>query len=147
MARMKPEHLRELNDLQAISSCMVDLIGQYEDLGESGPQMQVAIDNALTLQNLRGMRTIARDLRAMMAALRPAQRAEIERDVVTRTGLQMALVTGADRTRIARVVKRGRITNEGEYHLLRARIDEISGEVDREGETLQLQALVDAFGG
>jgi len=145
MAKLTPDHLRELGELRSVCDTIIELMGKYEDLGKIGLRMQAAIEDAVTLQNVRGMRTIARDLRALMAAVQPAQRAEIEREVLRRTGLELAAVPDADQLRIARVVERGRIVNEGEYHLLRARIDEISGDLVSQAEARQLQALVDAF--
>jgi hypothetical protein len=145
MAHLRPEHLSELAELRAVSNCVVELIGRYEELGQVGKDLHLAIENTFALQDLRGMRTMVRELRAMMAALRPADRAAIEQEVLALTGVTIGSSRIADLKRVARIVKRGRIANENEYHLLRARIDELGGDLAGETETQALQALVDDF--
>jgi hypothetical protein len=50
-----------------------------------------------------------------------------------------------DSDKLMRIVKRGRLRNEREYHLVRHRLDEIEGHNEHHGETAILLGLLDSF--
>lgn len=50
-----------------------------------------------------------------------------------------------EREKIQRIVARGKIKNETEWHLIRHRVDEIEGELPETPELLQLYTLLDAY--
>lgn len=52
-----------------------------------------------------------------------------------------------ERHKLTRIVKRGRIRNEGEYYLVRHRVDEIEGRGVHDHEVAALLGLLDAYEG
>ena len=50
-----------------------------------------------------------------------------------------------EREKVEKIVARGKIKNETEWHLVRHRVDEIEGEVSQTPELLQLYTLLDTY--
>ena len=146
MARLSPEHLAELRRLHGESTAVVELLIERGELPDSGAALQSVFADLLAAQNLRGLRTAARDLRGMLTALNPRGRAELLAEAGRRAGHRITLGAEPDAAKTAAAVERGRIRNETEYFLLRATLDELEAEPGREGEAHRVAALLDSFG-
>jgi hypothetical protein len=146
MARLNPEHLAELHRLYGETAAVVDLCHERGDLPQSGIALRALIADLHAAQDLRGLRTAAREVRAMLTALEPRARAVLLAEASHRVGHRVTLGVVADRAKTGAVLARGRIRNEGEYFLVRAALDELEGAPGREEESAALVALLDSYG-
>jgi hypothetical protein len=121
MARLKPEHLVELRRLHDETAALVTILTEAGQLGDFSSEFQAVLANTLAAQNLRGMRMVARDMRAMLAPLAPAERASVEAQIALMAGGKPGEAEARDAAAAAAIIERGRVRNDGEYYLLRAR--------------------------
>lgn len=81
-------------------------------------------------RNLRGFRAAARDLLEMVEDIPASHKARLEERLRERFGTGLEPDREAMQQELTRVLKRGRIANEREFHLLRARARELEPESD-----------------
>jgi len=94
---------------------------------------------------LVGVREGARELPMLLASLPPTERRAVAIEVEQAGGRWLTdLILGA-KTRIPKILARGRLRNEDEYRMVRAYVDTIEGEVPAPPELAQLWTLLDSF--
>jgi hypothetical protein len=123
MAPLKSEHLAELRQLHTLGQAVLGEL--VDDIDETGPQFKKALNGALELQDLRGMRIAVRDLVDLLTTLPPARRREVVRAVEKATGGAFPGLEQSDAKAAAEILRRGRIRNDREYYLLRSHLDRL----------------------
>jgi hypothetical protein len=89
------------------------------------------------------LRTVLRELRAMVGALSSDARRELARELRVRFGPDPE--EARDLKVVERVRARGRIRSEPEYRAVESYADSIAGDAERQEEFLALGALLDEF--
>jgi hypothetical protein len=145
MVRLKPAHLAELRELHDLGHAIVDALATVDQLGELGPQLKRALAGALDTQNLRGLRQSVRDLGDMLAALPPAQRQEATLTIERSTGSVFQRLQQEDGRAAAAIVRRGRIRNQREYHLLRSHLEHLEADPARAAEAAPILHLLENY--
>ena len=145
MAHLRPHQLSELQELYDQATAVVRWLMDHEQLPHSGSPLLDVLDDTRAAQNLRGMRMAARDIREMLSALTPSQRAQIEADLGTTPRATLRRSTSEDQRAAAAILERGHIRNDREYYLLRARLGMIEGEPTLDTEAQAITALLDRY--
>ena len=145
MARLSSAHLIELHRLQEELQAVLGLLIERGELRDLGARLQATVADLAAAQDLRGIRTVARDLRAMLSALNPTARRELLSEAGRRTGRPITLGAGPDRVKASAIVARGRVRNENEYFLLVAILDEIIVDPERAAEHAAISALLQSY--
>ena len=145
MVRLSTDHLVELRRLNEELQAVLDVLMERGELPDLGARLRATVADLAVAQDLRGMRTAARDLRGMLSALELPARRELLTEAGRRTGRPITLGAGADRVKASAIVARGRIRNETEYFLLVATLDEILLDPERAGEHAAISALLQSY--
>jgi|SRR5579884_2421074 len=93
--------------------------------------------------SVTALRTIAREVRGMVAAMSRGGRADLRRQLEERFGTDAGFER--DRRVVDNVRARGRIRTEHEYRVVQAYVDAITADPAAEPESLVLGALLDAY--
>lgn len=83
-------------------------------------------DKAVESGNLRGLRMLAKDGAEMASFLPEGKRAQLDEILRRRTGRGLVDEEAASARALARIVRRGHITTEDDYHVVNRRVDELS---------------------
>jgi hypothetical protein len=147
MARLKPEHLEELRKLHAQTVALLDGLAQVDPaFAATASRMKGVMDGALTMQNLRGTREAARDIRGLLDAVSPKQRQAVLTRVKAVTGVPLEGEYEKDKAAADRILARGKIRNEREYYLLRAYLEHLEGGIANEEHQSAVARLIGSYG-
>ena len=116
-----------------------------DQLGEFGGPMLGVLANTLAAQDLRGMRMVARDMRAMLAGLSPEDRSRVESEIAGVAGSSPAIAEMDDAAEAKAILARGRIRNDREYYLLRDQLDRVESENASPTAARELSTLLNAY--
>ena len=114
-----------------------DSAAAHMDLGE-------VIARTRQKRDLRGMRTIAKDLAEWARFLPPALANQLDGQLRTKFGKGLREARQADLKRVQKILSKGKIENDDEYRLLASRADEIHADASRRGELEQINVLLAA---
>jgi hypothetical protein len=145
MARLTPEHLAELRHLRVVGVAILDAVERAEDLGEVGPKMRQVLDEVLETQNLRGMREVVRDLRALLSALPPAVRRAVSLELEQTAGSALRDLDATDESATRAALQRGLIRNDREYYLLRSHLERLEADPARAAEVGSVVRLLETY--
>ena len=109
----------------------------HMDLGE-------IIARARQKRDLRGMRTIAKDLAEWARFLPPALANQLDGLLRAKFGKGLREARQADLKRVQKILSKGKIANGDEYRLLASRADEIHADASRRAELEQINDLLAA---
>jgi hypothetical protein len=126
----------EIAELRGRSLLILSAI-EREEPGPQWASLRLVVENSVRLTDLR---TIHRDVRALLAAMSPSARELLERDLAKQFGPDADLEH--DKQVVARVRSAGRIQSEREFRIVQAYLDSLPPN-DSERDTLG--AFLDDF--
>jgi len=146
MARLKPEHLEELRKLHSQTVALLDGLARVDPpFADSAGRMKAVMDGALSMQDLRGLREAARDIRGLLDSVSPSQRREVLTHVESTTGQPLEREHEKDKAAADRILARGKIRNDREYYLLRAYLEHLEGGINNDERQNALAQLIDSY--
>jgi hypothetical protein len=128
----------------------------FEYIESTVPEAQVALlapiygilDEAHRSKNLKGLRSIAKDLLESTSGMKEDQRAELDQQLRTRfgTGLQLSGPHArVEAAMLARILDRGTIESATEYRLILERVERLYEDESRAAEVKRLNDLLAAY--
>ena len=146
MARLKPEHLEELRRLHAQSVALLDGLARVDpSFADTANRMKAAMDSALSMQDLRGIREAARDIRGLLVAVSPSHRQEVLGYVESKCEQPLEGEHEKDKAAADRILARGKIRNDREYYLLRAYLEHLEGSINNDERQNAVAQLIDSY--
>jgi len=142
MARLNPAHLAELRTLHQQAIAALDWLDQHD---HNTVQLRAVVEDTLTRQDLRGMRTVLRDFREMFLGLTPTDRARLFQAVERHTGTSLSDEVQKDAQSCAKFIARGKILNDGEYYIVRSRLEYVQDDPKRKSEASALTELLNQY--
>jgi hypothetical protein len=85
------------------------------------------------------------DLVAMIPAATQAERHELDRRLKERAGVTLSSLMERQFAQIERLVRRGKLTSEQQYYLVREHVELIDDDPEYEAELPKLFALLEAY--
>src|SRR5690606_34325214 len=108
-------------------------------------QLLAVTRKAYSDRDLRGMRMMYNDLVEMTKAADARERRDLDERLRARAGLNLELVQAKLTERIEKIRKRGKLTSEEQYYLVREHVEFIFDTPGREDEVQQLLAMINDF--
>jgi hypothetical protein len=140
MARLKPELIAELNCLHAQCKAAFEFLHEKGHLVVHRAEWESGIAEVFARQDLRGMRIALRDLHALARNVSPKVEAELDQAVTRAAGAGLFDRISREAAGARAIVRRGRIRNATEYHVIRSHLDQIEGKGAT--EEVQLKSLL-----
>lgn len=104
------------------------------------------IDGALGYNRIASMRMLAKELDTMASVvLTLSEREALDKQLQGELGVDVDGERQGEAKQIRKIIRRGRILNEDEYRLLRARVDVLQGEAGADEEVARLNRFLDRF--
>jgi hypothetical protein len=125
--RHRPEHLQEIRTLRHRCLTMVGFMEERSNLGSLGAELRSVVETTASKQDLRGMRTLFRDIFEMSRGMTPALVVEMDREVERVSGAGSEALRTGDLDELHEIVRRGRIRNERECRLVLNYLDSATG--------------------
>lgn len=113
-----------------------------KQVGAELQRPQVRVSRA---QLVAGLKQGLREMPNVLATVSPVSRLKLLRTLHVIVEEEMPGFFAKDTQRISQIIRRGRIRTEGELDVIRHRIDEIEGNVERSEELNALYSLLDAY--
>lgn len=143
--KLTEDQTAELQALHQKCNVTIRFLNRRGELGDIGRQFEEVIQQTYEEQNLRGMRMLGRDLNDWSKDLRPEERRELEAILSTELGVEADRQGAADETELRKIEARSRITNEREYSLVQARLEELRETSASSEEAQRLAALLASY--
>jgi FixJ family two-component response regulator len=109
-------------------------------------ELETAVEGALGKQKVRQLESIKRDLVEWIRGLTPEERQKIDEALVKELGEGIADAVTVQQKEVQRVLNRGHIASESEYHLLKGWLDFIRDDESNAAEAEKVDELLTAFG-
>lgn len=146
MATLKAEHLAELHKLRGQSAALLEVMAQIEPpFANTAREFTQLLEKLALLQDLKGMREMARELREMMIAVPPDRRPEVLAHVRKVSGFPLEVEEAKDTAAARRILARGKIRNDREYYLLRGHLSILEAQDAAQSDLSSVHALLDSY--
>jgi hypothetical protein len=137
--------LTELQQLHAASSLILQYLGEHGDMADLAPIGHAGIDRALRSHDVRGLRTAYRDSVEMARAMSAEHFAELRARCLAKLGIDIAIISSADKADLQTILSRGAIMSEIEYELVRSVRESIEVAQSEAADVAMLDRLLEAF--
>lgn len=135
----------EAVELARWCSAIAEFMAQLGPHTELDNEMKSAIQRCLERDDLKGLKTMSRDLVEWSSALNDAQRLSLDDELIQKfgAGLDNALAVQLDQLRGIR--KRGVVRNDQEYRVVMSRVEAIYDQQEQADEVSELNTLLAAY--
>jgi hypothetical protein len=143
--RLSPEKQIELERLSRILSVMAAWADPLSGLPPEGETFAKVIARESEARNLPGLQMILNDMVAMTQAAALDQRQDLDRRLKERAGLGLRSLMKRQFSTVERIVKRGKLTSEQQYYLVREHVEFIRNDPAYAADVEALYALLEAY--
>jgi hypothetical protein len=143
--RLSPEKQLELERLSRILSIMAAWADLLSGLSPEGETFAKVIARESEARNLPGLQMILNDMVAMTQAAALDQRQDLDRQLKERAGLGLRSLMKRQFATVERILKRGKLTSEQQYYLVREHVEFICNDPACAAEVEALHALLEAY--
>lgn len=145
MRKLTELQYAELQELKKRCSLVLDFFEHH--VGVSVDGFRSALDDAFRAQALGDLRVLWKDYKGWMRDLTAVQQKELRRILTAATEANFAAEEKKEQARIQKILDRGLIKTDKEYHLLSVLADEIYDDPARLEELNRLNRLLAQYHG
>jgi hypothetical protein len=143
--RLAPEKQLEVDRLGRVLAVIATWADPLTGLPPEGETFSKAVARTCEARDLPGLRMMLNDLVPITEAATVAQRKDLDRALRENVGVTLASLMERQRAQIERLVKRGKLTSEQQYYLVREHLDLIADDPEQAASLPTLDAMVEAY--
>ena len=143
--QLPPEKQLELERLTRILEAFAAWADPILALPPHGETLAKTLARVVQTRSVPGLRMMLNDLLPMTRGATPAQRREFDALLRERAGVSLSSLLERQTARIERLRKRGKLTSEEQYYLVREHIDLIEGEAEHAEVVAELYTLLEQY--
>jgi hypothetical protein len=142
--RLSAEKQLELERLSRTLSVMAAWADPLSGLPPEGETFAKVVARESEARNLPGLQMILNDMVAITQAAALDQRQDLDRQLKERAGVSLGSLMQRQFARVERILKRGKITSEQQYYLVREHMEFITNDPAYASDAAALYALLEA---